>query len=166
MGEKKDGIIGLVFIGIIIVIIVGVVLAVTGSGESKTGGKEITDASKSVERAAEPTTAYNPQTTLFDPAIVKSAKENIPKMQITVKKILSECENVKSYSDYQTLGLAMLSVSDELTKNADDVDEILAALVMMGYDKHPEVGPLIEETRGLYWEANQCMTKLAGKYGD
>ena len=60
----------------------------------------------------------------------------------------------------------MLSVSDELTKNADEIDEVLSALVIKGYDKHPEVGPLIEETRDLYWEANLCMTKLTGKYGD
>lgn len=100
----------------------------------------------------------------FDPALIKSAKENIPIIQETAQVYLSECRNVKSYSDYQIYSIAMSVYSEQIIKNTEQLNAILTVLEINGYDEHPEVGPLIEETRGMYLELSQCIDGLIDKY--
>lgn len=100
----------------------------------------------------------------FDPALIKAAKENIPEMQKVAKVTLDACKKVKSYSDYQTFAEIVSSMSDNVIKFTDGVGAVLSELENRGYDKHPEVGPLIEETRDLYFEAYLCITELQDKY--
>jgi len=101
----------------------------------------------------------------FDPAIVASAKKNIPYMQSLPKEILKQCKNVKSLSDYIAFGLAVESKLDELVKGIGNIDEVLTVLEVKGYDKHPEVGPLIKKTRSLSIEVNECLNELQRRYG-
>lgn len=100
----------------------------------------------------------------FDPALIKAAKENIPEMQNVAKITLDACKKVESYSDYQAFAEVVSSMSDNVIKFTAGVGAVLSELENRGYDKHPEVGPLIEETRDLYFEAYLCITELQDKY--
>lgn len=100
----------------------------------------------------------------FDPALVKAAKENIPEIQKVAKVTLNACKKVDSYSDYRTFAEIMSSMSDNVIKFTAGADAVLSELEDRGYDRHPEVGPLIEETRDLYFEAYLCITELQDKY--
>jgi len=101
----------------------------------------------------------------FDPVIVASAKKNIPQMQNLPKAILKECKNVKSLSGYITFGLAVESMLAELVEVIDNIDAVLTTLEVNGYDKHPEVGPLIKDARSLSLEVSECIEELQRKYG-
>jgi len=103
--------------------------------------------------------------TQFDPEIVKASKENIPGMQALPREILKQCKNVKSYSDYLTFSLAVSFVIDELVDTIEKINAALTTLELEGYDKHPEVGPLIKETRSLATETSECVDDVLRKYG-
>ena len=100
----------------------------------------------------------------FDPIIVESAKKNIPGMQSLLDETLRQCKNVKSFEDYQIFILAVASLEDELTQTITNSDLALTVLELKGYDKHPEVGPLIKETRSLATETSQCLDDMIKKY--
>lgn len=101
----------------------------------------------------------------FDPNVVKSAKENIPKMQELPRTILEQCKRVRSYSDYQVFTLAIKITEDDLLSTLKSMDSIITILELSGYDNHPEVGPLIRQTRSLAIETSDCLTDLTRRYG-
>lgn len=101
----------------------------------------------------------------FDPVVVKAAKENIPEMQSLPKEVLKQCKAVKSFSDYQIFLLAVGLMGEELTETINGINYALTLLEIQGYDKHPEVGPLIRETRSLALETGICIDELFSKYG-
>ena len=105
------------------------------------------------------------ETSKFDPVVVKASKESIPEMQSLPKEILNQCKNIKSFSDYQVFILAVAIMEDELVEILELIDIALAILELQGYDKHPEVGPLIKETRSLAIETSQCLDEKMRKYG-
>ena len=104
--------------------------------------------------------------TKFDTELVEAAKENIPLMQSLPREILEQCRAVKSYSDYQTFLIVVGIMSGELVENLETMDTLLTTLEIQGYDKHPEVGPLIKETRNVAMRASDCMNDLIRKYGN
>ncbi len=112
------------------------------------------------QRAAEEASASK-----FDPIIVSAAKKSLPGMQSLPKVMLEECLKVNSYSDYQTYALAVAIMQDELTQTTKDIDTALTILEIAGYTEHPEVGPLITETRQLYGAAGNCISTLTILYG-
>jgi len=101
----------------------------------------------------------------FDPVIVAAAKKSIPEMQSLPKEILKQCKNVKSSSDYIVFGLAVEVMLDELMDGIRSIDAALTILELSGYDKHPEVGPLIKETRSISSEVITCIKELTRRYG-
>ena len=105
------------------------------------------------------------ETSKFDPVVVKAAKENIPEMQALPKEVLNQCKNIKSFSDYQVFSLAVAIMWDQFVETIELIDTALTILELQGYDKHPEVGPLIKETRSIAIEANQCLDEKIRKYG-
>ena len=102
----------------------------------------------------------------FDPLLVASAKESFPAMQDLAKLVLKECRDVNSYSDYLVFVTVVTSKSERLLENLNGIDEILIIYELKGYDKHPEVGPLIKETRSLFGKAGNCMADLTAIYGN
>jgi hypothetical protein len=103
--------------------------------------------------------------TKFDPEIVQSAKENIPKFQNFFRVILNQCESVNSYDDYLTFITAVALMEDELVQNTNDMNLILSALELEGYDEHAEVGPLISKTRQTALDASECIDEILYLYG-
>jgi len=101
----------------------------------------------------------------FDPTLVKTAKENIPKMQSFFKTILKQCKDVKSFYEYETFLLVMEIMEEEIIEATEGTDSALTSLELLGYDKHPEVGTLISETRSLGLKISMCMDGLFSKYG-
>jgi len=102
----------------------------------------------------------------FDPLVVKSAKKNIPEMQSLPKEVLKQCKAVRSFSDYEIFSLAIVVMSVELTETINGINYALTLLENQGYNKHPEVGPLIRETRSLALETGMCIDELVSKYGN
>ena len=100
----------------------------------------------------------------FDPLLVASAKENIPKIQELAKEVLEKCRDVNSYSDYQTFALALTLTGENVLETIYSTDEVLTILESEGYDEHPEVGPLIKETRSLYLKTGYCIDDLLMRY--
>ena len=101
----------------------------------------------------------------FDPELVASAKKIIPKIQELPKELLKQCKNVNSYSDHKKLVRLVASLEDVITEDLHKFDVLLTVLESEGYDKHPEVGPLITETRSIAVEASECLKDLNKKYG-
>jgi len=101
----------------------------------------------------------------FDPTIVASAKKNIPEMQTLPRELLQECRKVKSYSDFVTFELAAEIMGDELVGVIDGINVALTLLESEGYNEHPEVGPLIKETRDLAFDMGLCINDLLIRYG-
>ena len=102
----------------------------------------------------------------FDPLLVASAKESFPAMQDLAKLVLKHCRDVNSYSDYLVFVTVVTSKSERLLENLNGIDEILTIYELKGYDKHPEVGPLIKETKSLSLEASYCIDDLLMRYGN
>ena len=102
----------------------------------------------------------------FDPLIVATAKENIPPIQELSKFVLKECRDVNSYSDYRVFALAVAANEGTLIETIYSIAEVLAILEKDGYDEHPEVGPLIKETKSLSLEASYCIDDLLMRYGN
>ena len=102
----------------------------------------------------------------FDPLLVAEAKKSIPAMQDLAKLVLKECRDVNSYSDYLVFVTVVTSKGERLLENLNGNDEILIIYELKGYDKHPEVGPLIKETRSLFGKAGNCMSDLTAIYGN
>jgi len=100
----------------------------------------------------------------FDPIIVQSALENIPDMLALPKEILKQCKAVKSYSDYLIFATAVAVMGEDLTQIMYEINVVLSALELEGYDKHPKVGPLIRETRSVAGETSDCLTDLVSRY--
>ena len=117
---------------------------------------------------ADITSTYQPPTLdtkkEFDPLIVASARENIPQMQMLSKFILKECRDVNSYSDYRAFALAVAANEGTLIETIYGIAEVLTILEKDGYDEHPEVGPLIKETRSLSLESSYCIDDLLMRY--
>jgi len=101
----------------------------------------------------------------LDPALVASAKKNIPDMQSLPQEILKQCKNVKSLSDFITLGLAVEIMMDELLASMELNNALITSLEVNGYDKHPEVGPLIKKYRSITFEMTECMDEITRRYG-
>jgi len=102
----------------------------------------------------------------FDPLLVQSAKENIPGMQELPREVLKQCKAVKSLSEYQTFAVALVIMSEDMVEVLNGIDATLILLELGGYDKHPEVGPLIKETRSLAVETGDCIDDLLSRYGN
>ena len=102
----------------------------------------------------------------FDPIIVNAAKKYLPDMGALPKEILKQCLAVDSYSDYQNLALAIALLEDEMTQAIIDLDDALIILEIQGYDEHPEVGPLISETRQIAGDASDCLRTVDIIYGN
>ena len=102
----------------------------------------------------------------FDPLLVAEAKKSIPAMQDLAKLVLKECRDVNSYSDYLVFGTVLTSEKERLLENIYGIGEALTILEEGGYDEHPEVGPLIKETRSLFGKAGNCMSDLTAIYGN
>jgi len=151
MGKNRDAVIGFGVIAVIIAVIVGVVLAVLPE-EPETAQNEIIN---------EPTGNVE-----FDPEMVKMAETNIPDMQAIFREVLEQCNAVDSYSDYLAMGEAMFRLQDEMVQSVEVTDDALSILEVLGYDKHPTVGPLIEETRQLAGDSGDCVRDLVDKYGN
>jgi len=86
-------------------------------------------------------------------------------MQALPKEVLKQCLAVNSYSDYQTFGLALALMQDEMMQTIEDIDTALIILELNGYDEHPEVGPLISETRRISGDTSDCIATLMILYG-
>ena len=102
----------------------------------------------------------------FDPLMVATAKENIPNLQELAKVVLRECRNVNSYSDYQVFALALAANEEIMLETLHGVDDALTVLELEGYDEHPEIGPLIKETRSLYVTTGNCLDDVMMRYGN
>lgn len=100
----------------------------------------------------------------FDPMIVREAEQSIPDMQLIFRTVLDQCNAVYSYSDYLVLGNAMFIVQNEMVQSVEVTDKALSILEVLGYDEHPTVGPLIEETRQLIGDSGDCVRDLVNKY--
>jgi len=101
----------------------------------------------------------------FDPAIVASAKKNLPEMQELPLEILRQCEKVNSYSKYEIFVIALAVNSADLEETIRGIDMALEILESEGFDKHPEVGPLIYQTRDTAAKAGNCIDKVISRYG-
>ena len=102
----------------------------------------------------------------FDPLLVAKAKESFPLHQDLAKLVLKECRDVNSYSDYLIFVTVVTSKSERLLENLKGIDEILTIYELKGYDEHPEVGPLIKETRSLFMKTGICIDDVAMIYGN
>ena len=105
------------------------------------------------------------QTTQFDPIIVKSSLENIPKLQGLPKEILKQCRSVNSYSDYNTFALAVMLAEPSPAEVLNGVRAMLNVLESQGYDDHDEIGSLIDETRQILSDSDACILKIVAQYG-
>ena len=101
----------------------------------------------------------------YNQVIVQSAIKSIPAMQSLPKEVLKKCKEVESFYDYQTFLLEVAVMDKQLIKTISNIDTSLTFLELKGYDQHPEVGPLIMETRSLATETGNCIDELLSKYG-
>jgi len=106
------------------------------------------------------------KTSKFDPALIKNSKKNIPVFQNFFRTVLTECRNVDSYSDYQSFLIVMAVMGEEMIEQVNEVNRLLTALELQGYDEHPEVGPLISETRQLATTTSNCLEDMQYIYGN
>ena len=159
MGKNKDAAIVFGVIAVIIAVIVGVVMAVLPE-ESETTQSELEKivSEKELEKV-EPSDNIE-----FDPIIVREAEQSIPDMQVLFREVLDQCNAVDSYSDYLVLGGAISILQDEMVQSVKVTDKALSILEILGYDKHPTVGPLIKETRQLVGDSGDCLRDLVNKY--
>jgi len=160
------------FVGIGISVIYFAAIAASGSNDSNSQStiKETIPATprEIVPQSSPPPPKVTPEKTDItglDPLVIASAKKNIPIMQSLPKEILTQCQNVNSYSDYQIFILAVALLEDELLENINNIDAALTVLELQGYGKHPEVGPLIKETRSISAETTECLEDIVRKYG-
>ena len=87
-------------------------------------------------------------------------------MQELPRVVLEQCLAVNSYSDYLTFGLALKLMQDEMLQTLEIIDSTLTILELQGYDEHPEVGPLITETRRISGDTADCITTVSFIYGN
>lgn len=123
------------------------------------------DTTKNLPAPKESTVQPPANTITYDPLVVKSAKANIPSMQSLFREILKQCNSVNSYSDFEIFATTIVIMQDELIQNTNNVNTVLTTLELEGYDKHPEVGPLIKETRSLALSTSSCIDRVLRIYG-
>jgi len=56
-------------------------------------------------------------------------------------------------------------MGDDMVEAIENIDLVLSILELKGYDEHPEVGPLIKETRQIVRDSTDCLTKIVARYG-
>jgi len=101
----------------------------------------------------------------FESTIVASAKKNLPEMQKLPRELLEECRKVKSYDDFVIFELAAEMMGDELVGVMNGINVALTLLESEGYSQHPEVGPLIKQTRDIAFDSGMCINDLMIRYG-
>lgn len=101
----------------------------------------------------------------FESTIVASAKKNLPEMQKLPRELLEECRKVKSYDDFVIFELAAEMNEDELVGVMNGINVALTLLESEGYSQHPEVGPLIKQTRDIAFDSGMCINDLMIRYG-
>ena len=101
----------------------------------------------------------------YDPIIVAAAKQYIPDMQALPLEILKQCRAIDSRSDYNNFLLVVGLLGDEMTEVMEGIGEAMTILELNGYDEHPEVGPLIKETRKIARDTGSCITDRMSQYG-
>jgi len=159
-----------IWVGIIVgvfFVAIGISAIYLAASNSNDSNSQIVTEEKIPESSLPPPTVTQDETGSieFDPEVIEAAKENIPKMQEIPKVILIECRGVNSYSDYQTFMAALAVIEQDLLDNVYSIDTVLTLLESDGYDKHPEVGLLIKETRLLSEASGDCLDGLYRKYG-
>ena len=101
----------------------------------------------------------------YDPKIVAAAKQYIPDMQALPLEILKQCRAIDSRTDYNNFLLVVALLEEDLSDLIVDMGEAMTILELSGYDDHPEVGPLIKETRKIALDAGFCITDKMSRYG-
>lgn len=162
--QNKNAIKGFAGIAIIIVIIVGVVMILLPGDQTKQESVDENISQNMQEDKVGEVYVDEINPVEFDPEIVKMAEKSIPGMQTIFREVLDKCNAVDSYRDYLVMGNAIFIVQDEMTESVKEVDKALSSLEILGYDKHPTVGPLIKETRQLAGDSGDCVTDLVNKY--
>lgn len=155
MGKNKDAAIGFGVIAVIIAVIVGVVFAVLPE-EPGTAQNELEE-SKPVDE---------PARTEFDPKIVDKAKLALSSATDTFNFVLNECNFVESRADYEIFAVSAAMSTDAMVSFATELDKAVTNLRSIGYDEHPEIGPMIKEVIQLAGATGDCMIDLHEKYGN
>ena len=171
--KKQSGRFKKFAIGCGIFVVALVILAGFGSSNTEPIASNVTYEPDSVTTPADIPPKYQPSENPiihelpekeFDPLLVAEAKKSIPVMQDLAKLVLKECRDVNSYSDYIVFGTVLTSEKERLLENIYGIGEALTILEEGGYDEHPEVGPLIKETRSLYLKTGYCIDDLLMRY--
>jgi len=130
-----------------------------------TTNKIITKGTISTPQSASIQKSDPSNTVKYDPKIVSSAIKNIPEMQVLPLEILKQCRAIDSRSDYNNFLLVVGLLGDEMTETIEGIGDAMTILELNGYDEHPEVGPLIKETRKIARDTGSCITDRISRYG-
>ncbi len=188
MGEKKQAAKGWIGITIIIAIIVGVVFIFlpeeseteqnnieksdTSKAQDEALQKEIDDAAwqKKLDAALEKErlaeTKDNEQINNLDPVTIQKIKDEFPILLEDHKKVLRDCQNIDSFEDYRS-SLSKLggkTIEETIEEFEYNHSLIFWDLANKGYDKHPEVKSLFQETKRASLDVLYCLDDVYAKY--
>ena len=188
MGEKKQAAKGWIGITIIIAIIVGVVFIFlpeeseteqnnieksdTSKAQDEALQKEIDDAAwqKKLDAALEKErlaeTKDNEQINNLDPVTIQKIKDEFPILLEDHKKVLRDCQNIDSFEDYRS-SLSKLggkTIEETIEEFEYNHSLIFWDLANKGYDKHPEVKSLFQETERGSLDVLYCLDDVYAKY--
>ena len=122
------------------------------------------DAAIEKERLAE--TVDNELINNLDPITIKKIKNDFPKLLEQQKKNLKNCQNIDSLQDYrnslsQLGGKTMQETIEEYEYNHSMVFWDLAN---KGYDQHPDVRSLFQETERASLDVLYCLDDVYARY--
>ena len=176
--ENQDAVIGLVGIAVIIAIIVGVVFVFlpeesdTSKSQDEALQKKIDDAAlqkeidDALERKRLAEKVENELNNSLDPAIIQKIKNEFPKLLEQQKKNLKDCQSIDSFEDYRNslskLGGSTMGRIIEVYEYNHSI--VFWDLANKGYDKHPEVKSLFQETEKASLDVLYCLDDVYAKY--
>ena len=136
--------------------------AVTMASVTDDSSTEVTQGTIPISKPAAPKLS---NTIEFDPKVVAASKKYIPDLQALPLEILQQCRAIDSYSDFSNFITVVGLLGNDLTDVIKDIDSMLTTLELDGYDEHPEVGPLIKETRQIARNVSSCLDDVVNRYG-
>ena len=166
MGENKDAVVGLIVVVVIIAIIVGAVFVLLpGEPETAENNIEKSDTSKKQDEALKKETEREAYSKL-DPIIIQKIKNEFPILLEQQKKNLRDCQNIDSFQDYlnSISRLGSRTMEETIEEYEYNHSMVFWDLSNKGYDKHPEVKSLFQETETTSRDVLYCLDDIYLRY--
>jgi len=170
--KRKFGIVLLVILGLFVALFVaaGISLALETDEEreereQRSIEKRQIEFARQEQEKAKQLLEQKQQESKWDPEIVASAKKNLPKMMSLPNELLKECLLVVTDDDFEIYAIALLVNKEEITNVMIQMNDAILDLEVRGYDKHPEIGPLIAKNKLKMKQVQDCVFNLQERFG-